>query len=64
MRRRKSEPWFNDVRERLRLLRELRCEFPETEVSATGRGLNADIVIRLMVRLPGYEARRGDHPCA
>ena len=58
MRRRKSEPWFNDIRERLRLLRELQREFPAADVRADGRGLNADVVIRLTIPMPGYESRR------
>lgn len=58
MRRRKSEPWFNDVRERVRLLREFHSVFPDAKVSATGRGLNDDVVIRLTIPVPGYEPRK------
>ena len=58
MRRRKSEPWFKDVRERMRLLRELRREFPDVDARATGRGMDFDIVIRLTVPVPDHDARR------
>lgn len=57
MGRPKHQPWYSDIRARLRFERAARTEHPTLRVSATGRGLDAQVVYRLRLEVPEYETR-------
>lgn len=58
MRAGEAQPWYTDVRARIRFERGVRDAYPAMNVSATGRGMNARIIYTLMVEIPEYPARR------
>ena len=58
MRAGKAQPWYTDIRARVRFERGIRDAYPAMKVSATGRGMNATIIYTLMVEVPEYPPRR------
>lgn len=58
MRRRKSQPWYRDMRARLRFEGTARSRHPTLNLTSTGRGCNAEIIYRLIIDVPEYEPRR------
>ena len=58
MRGRKAQPWYSDMRARLRFERGARQRYPDLSVSATGRGRGAEVIYRLTVEMPQYGTRR------
>ncbi len=57
MRRRRSQPWYTDVRARIRFEGRARAHHPTLTVRSTGRGHDAEVVYRLTVDVPECEAR-------
>lgn len=53
-----TQPWYTDIRVRLRFERGVREAFPSINVSSTGRGMKAKIVYTLTVDVPEYPPRR------
>ncbi|MGI9098382.1 MAG: hypothetical protein ACR2H2_07800 [Solirubrobacteraceae bacterium] len=64
MRRRKRQPWYTDMRARLRFELRARLQHPTLTATATGRGHNSEIIYRLTIDVPEYEPRKGRHPPA
>jgi hypothetical protein len=58
MRRRKPQPWYQDVRHRLWFAQPARRQFPNLKESATGRGREAEVVYRVELRVPEYDITR------
>ena len=57
MRRRKPQPWYTDIRARLRFEREARARYPDL-TCAGGRGRGARITYGITVMIPEYGERR------
>jgi hypothetical protein len=57
MRWRRPQPWYSDVRARLRFEGPARAEHPSLRTTVNVRGRNAQVVYRLTVDVPDYEAR-------
>jgi hypothetical protein len=71
MRQRKRQPWYTDIRARLRFEARARSQHRTLTATSTGRGHNAEIVYRLTIDVPEYEPRKvvirlrnGFDPCA
>jgi hypothetical protein len=58
MRRRKPQPWFTDIRARVRFERGARLAYPGLRCTATGRSTNARVIYTLTVDVPEYDRRR------
>ena len=57
MGRPKAQPWFSDIRARLRFQGTALAEHPTLRVATTGRGLRASVVYRVRLDVPEYETR-------
>jgi hypothetical protein len=57
MRRPKAQPWYSDIRARLRFQGAALAEHPTLRVAAAGRGLKARVVYQLRLDVPDYETR-------
>ena len=53
-----GQPWYTDIRQRLRFERGVRTAYPAINASATGRGTKATVIYTLSVDVPEYEDRR------
>jgi hypothetical protein len=53
-----TQPWYTDIRARIRFEREVREAYPGCNVTPTGRGMKAKIVYMLTVDVPEYPPRR------
>lgn len=53
-----TQPWYTDIRARLRFERGIREAFPAITVSSTGRGMKAKIAYTVTVDVPEYPRRR------
>jgi hypothetical protein len=58
MRTGRAQPWYTDIRTRLRFERGVREAYPAINAIATGRGMNATIVYSVTVDVPEYPPRR------
>jgi hypothetical protein len=58
MRRRKHQPWYTDMRARLRFEGKARSQHPTLTATSTGRGHDAHITYRLTINVPEYEPRK------
>jgi hypothetical protein len=58
MRRSAGQPWYGNVRERLRFERGARLAHPSLCSAVTGRGARAIVRYQLTVPVPYYEARK------
>jgi hypothetical protein len=58
MRRREPEPWYTDVRERVRFERRALARHPDLRVARFSRAHLGDVVYKVTVELPHYEPRR------
>jgi hypothetical protein len=58
MRRRKRQPWYTDMRARLRFEGRARSQHRTLTATSTGRGHDADIIYRLTISVTGYEPRK------
>lgn len=58
MRRRKRQPWYTDMRARLRFEGGARSHYPSLGTTTTGRGYSAVVTYRLIVDVPQYETHR------
>lgn len=53
-----TQPWYTDIRARIRFERGVRQAYPAVNINATGRVTNARIIYTLTVDVPEYPARR------
>lgn len=58
MRHGNGQPWYTEIRARLRFERGARTAYPGIKASATGRSMNATVTYTLVVDVPEYEERR------
>lgn len=58
MRRRKAQPWYTDIRARLRFERGVWTAYPALRSTATGRGMRAKVTYSVLVDVPHFEPRR------
>lgn len=54
----RTQPWYTDIRARIRFERGVRRAYPELNVTATGRGMKATIVYTITLEVPEYPPRR------
>jgi hypothetical protein len=57
MRRHRPQPWYGDLRARLRFEHAARAQHPSLSVQTRGRGYAASVVYRLTIEVPEYEPR-------
>lgn len=58
MRSASNQPWYADIKARLRFERHVRDAFPSINVNSTGRGMKAQVRYALTVDVPEYPPRR------
>jgi hypothetical protein len=58
MRRRKPEPWYTDVRERVRFERRALARHPDLRVVRFRRAHIGEVVYKVTVEVPHHEPRR------